>query len=92
MHYFTKEIAPDEVLTATCEDGGLVATLEARGYTECLHAAWSAARAEQDRLTRLAGDIHPPSFVADQDEPVAEAPTMGPVVQLPKVYASSWKH
>jgi hypothetical protein len=88
MHYFTNA----DGLTATCEGDRLVATLEARGFVECLHAAWSAARAEQDRQTCLLGDIHPPSWASAQDEPVAVAPTMPTVAAPPKVYASSIKH
>jgi hypothetical protein len=88
MHYFTNA----DGLTATCEDVNAARIgdeLEARGFQRCTHAAWAAARAEQDRLTRLAGDIHPPSFVASQDEPVVVT-SPPPAVALPKVYASSW--
>jgi hypothetical protein len=90
MHYFTK-YTPDEVLTATCEKAGLVATLEARGFQRCSLGEWRRARRQADNQTRLLGDIHPPSFVANQDEPVVVTDPP-PAVALPKVYASSWKH
>jgi hypothetical protein len=98
MHYFTKEIAPDVFLTATCEDvnaARLIPEIKSRGFVECLHAAWSAARAEQDRQPRLVQEIMPPSCAAAQDEP---APVVvGPAVAdaLPtggRVYASSIRH
>jgi hypothetical protein len=77
--------------TATAETRRMAQRLTRRGFRRCTHAAWSAARAEQDRQARMDGDLMPPSFVAAQDEPVAVAPTMPTAAALPKVYASSWR-
>jgi DNA-binding FadR family transcriptional regulator len=91
MHYFTNA----DGLTATCEGDRLIATLEARGFVECLHAAWSAARAEQDRQARMElarQDAEAAVWAAAHDAKESPPPPPAVAAALPKVYASSWKH